>query len=230
MRSNRVLALPIAMLFLLFLFAIVLIFSLVISSAFRALGFSPFVTITIFFLALLGSTVNIPLYSKETKQPVRSVPDNPLMNFLYPDRRGNREKMYEIVETTVSINLGGAVIPILVSVYLVSAHPDLWIQFIVGILVVSSISYRFSKIIPNVGISLPLFIPPIIAALIAIILPGPDTILAFVSGVTGVLIGADVMNLTKIDKLQSKMMSIGGAGTFDGIFLTGIVSVLIAAI
>jgi uncharacterized membrane protein len=51
--------------------------------------------------------------------------------------------------------------------------------------------------------------------------------LAYISGVIGVLLGADLLNLRKVTKLGAPMMSIGGAGTFDGIFLTGIISVLL---
>jgi uncharacterized membrane protein len=46
-------------------------------------------------------------------------------------------------------------------------------------------------------------------------------------GVVGVLIGADLLNLGKVSKLGAPILSIGGAGTFDGIFLTGLISVLL---
>ena len=43
-----------------------------------------------------------------------------------------------------------------------------------------------------------------------------------------VKIGADLMNLDKIKKLGAPVASIGGAGTFDGIFSTGVLAVLLA--
>jgi uncharacterized membrane protein len=46
----------------------------------------------------------------------------------------------------------------------------------------------------------------------------------------GTLIGADLTNLDKIRGLGAPVASIGGAGTFDGIFLTGILAVLLASI
>lgn len=216
------------MMFFLFFLIILLILSVVITSVFRALGFSPWTTITIFFLVLFGSTINIPIYSKRVQQPVRTSRSGFMMDFLYP--RFEKESRYREIKTTVAVNLGGAIIPLLISFYLIYTNLDLIFQFAFGILIVALISYRFSRVVPRMGISLPLFIPPMIAAIVAIALPGADTIIAFVSGVTGVLIGADLMNLDKISELGSSMMSIGGAGTFDGIFLTGIVSVLIAAI
>jgi len=52
--------------------------------------------------------------------------------------------------------------------------------------------------------------------------------LAYVTGSLGTLIGADLLNLDKIQGLGAPVASIGGAGTFDGIFLTGILAVLLA--
>ena len=52
--------------------------------------------------------------------------------------------------------------------------------------------------------------------------------IAYISGVMGTLIGADLMNLGRLSELGAPVASIGGAGTFDGIFLTGIVAVLLA--
>jgi len=56
----------------------------------------------------------------------------------------------------------------------------------------------------------------------------PSPVIAYVSGVIGVLLGGDVLNLAKVTQYKSEMLSIGGAGTFDGIFLTGIISVLLS--
>jgi len=226
-RKNTIFALPLAMIFFIFLLILLLVLSILISSVFRALGFSPLTTITIFFFSLFGSAVNIPIYSKKIRKTVEKTPSAFLDSFLYPERVNE----YRVKETIIAVNLGGAIIPLIISIYLVYSHPYLWLQFLIGIFIVSSASYRFSRVVPMIGISLPIFIPPILAALIAIILPGsPNTVLAFVSGVCGVLIGADLLNLDKICELRSRTMSIGGAGTFDGIFLTGIVAVLIAAI
>ncbi len=54
--------------------------------------------------------------------------------------------------------------------------------------------------------------------------------LAYISGSLGTLIGADLLNLDKLQGLGAPIASIGGAGTFDGIFLTGIVAVLVASL
>jgi hypothetical protein len=72
-------------------------------------------------------------------------------------------------------------------------------------------------------------IPPLCAALVALILtPAQAPLTAYVSGTMGTLIGADLLNLHRIAGLRAPVASIGGAGTFDGIFVTGIVAVLLA--
>jgi uncharacterized membrane protein len=54
--------------------------------------------------------------------------------------------------------------------------------------------------------------------------------LAYIAGSLGTLIGADLTNLSKVRGLGAPVASIGGAGTFDGIFLTGILAVLLASL
>jgi uncharacterized membrane protein len=83
--------------------------------------------------------------------------------------------------------------------------------------------------VPGLGIALPAFIPPILSALLAWLLaPAQAPMVAYISGSFGVLIGADLLNLRNLAALRAPVVSIGGAGTFDGIFLTGIIAVLLA--
>ena len=58
--------------------------------------------------------------------------------------------------------------------------------------------------------------------------PRTTHVIAYVGGVLGTLIGADLTNLHLVANLGAPVASIGGAGTFDGVFLTGIVAVLLA--
>jgi uncharacterized membrane protein len=77
----------------------------------------------------------------------------------------------------------------------------------------------------------PVLAPPLITAVVAVLLSrrlaGP---LAYVSGSLGTLIGADLLNLDKLHGLGAPIASIGGAGTFDGIFVTGILAALLAGL
>jgi len=80
-----------------------------------------------------------------------------------------------------------------------------------------------------IGIGMPVFIAPVVAVITAVLLePANAAPLAFSSGVLGVLLGADILHLADIRAMGVRVASIGGAGTFDGIFLTGIIAVLLA--
>ena len=99
---------------------------------------------------------------------------------------------------------------------------------LLGIAIVTTLSYYFSRPIPGVGIAMPIFIAPICAAMVGLILsPDQSAPLAYISGTLGVLIGADLLHLKEIPKLGAPNASIGGAGTFDGSFITGIVAALL---
>lgn len=52
--------------------------------------------------------------------------------------------------------------------------------------------------------------------------------LAYVWGVLGTLIGADLTNLGAVQEIIAPIASIGGAGTFDGVFLSSTIAVLLA--
>jgi uncharacterized membrane protein len=84
--------------------------------------------------------------------------------------------------------------------------------------------------VPGIGIAIPSLVPPIIAATVALLVARANVAaVAYVSGSLGTLIGADLLNLGKVQGLGAPVVSIGGAGTFDGVFLTGILAVLLAS-
>jgi uncharacterized membrane protein len=226
MNDRKLIYLPLALPFFFILLFLVIFFPFIMSGAFRVLGFDPRIAITLFFLSLLGSMINIPLHTVYTHGEVTTTRLKSFFGLIYPEVR----REYRVRKTTIAINLGGALIPIFISIYLVFTHPELWWEFLVGIGVVSAICYKLARLVPGVGITMPGLIPPLIAALIALLLPGdPATATAYVSGVIGVLLGADLLHLNKASKSGARVLSIGGAGTFDGIFLTGIISVILAA-
>ncbi|MBM4128577.1 MAG: DUF1614 domain-containing protein, partial [Nitrospira sp.] len=121
----------------------------------------------------------------------------------------------------------GAILPVLLCIYLLTFASIKATIFATTITTASS--YLLSKPVRGVGIVMPAFIPPIIAALAALIFAGEHaTPVAYISGVLGTLIGADMLRIPKIKELNAPFISIGGAGVFDGIFLVGIISVLLA--
>jgi uncharacterized membrane protein len=125
------------------------------------------------------------------------------------------------------VNVGGAIVPSLISLYLLFTS-GLLIRGALGIAIVTVIVHRLARPIPGVGIAVPLFVPPLIAAAIGLLLaPEQAPALAYIAGTMGCLIGADLLNLHRLVGLGAPIASIGGAGTFDGIFFTGVIAVLL---
>ncbi len=220
------LALPFIILFLLFILFLAVVVQIGAATyAFHRLGFSFTQALQILLLSLLGSFINIPI--KEIKTEFIYSPPRVVsffgFKYIIPAIKFERK-------TIIAVNFGGAVVPTFVSVYLITQNLDP-IKIMLGISVVALISYLFAKPIQGLGIAIPAFIPPIVSALTAILLdPINAPKLAYISGTLGVLIGADILNLKKVYKLGAPVVSIGGAGTFDGIFLTGIISVLLVSL
>jgi uncharacterized membrane protein len=195
----------------------------IISNVFQALGLPPSLAFMALLASFLGSYINIPLAEVESGGgALPEVVGHYGMRYRIPVR-------YQTGKTTVAINVGGAIVPTLISLYVLSHFPQVMLGALIGIAIVAIVVNRFARPIPGLGIATPMFIPPIIAAICGWSLGGHHAdAVAYVSGVIGTLIGADLMNLRKIGGLGAPVASIGGAGTFDGIFLTGIVAVLLA--
>jgi uncharacterized membrane protein len=175
------------------------------------------------FASLIGSYVNIPLFYLQS----RPVASNQVIDFF------GIQYVVPVAEwqgTIVAVNVGGCVIPVLLSLYILIKY-DLWALGAVGTAIVAVITHQLATPVHGVGIALPIFVPPIVTAIVAVLLSRPYAgPLAYVSGSLGVLIGADLSNLSKVASLGAPVASIGGAGTFDGIFLTGVLAVLLASI
>jgi uncharacterized membrane protein len=130
--------------------------------------------------------------------------------------------------TIVAVNVGGAVIPTLLSLYLLFVH-RLFVGGAIAVAIVGGISHALARPVAGKGITMPVWAPPIAAAVTALLLaPDAAPALAYAAGSLGTLLGADVANLGRLRELRAPLVSIGGAGTFDGIFLTGIFAVLLA--
>ncbi|KYK31654.1 MAG: DUF1614 domain-containing protein [Theionarchaea archaeon] len=228
---DRMIQTPLNPLFFLLLLLLPLflgiLFINVISISFAKLGFPPSLAFVLLFGSLIGSFINIPITELETEGNVLSYKPSTRLWFL-PQPVVERR----IVRTVIAANVGGAVIPVLISVFLIVKFPQMFIPIVIGTTICVVVSYTFSKPIPGMGIAMPVFLAPLTSAVVAVVLSilFPETmrtVIAYTSGVLGVLIGADLLNLGKIKKLGAPTASIGGAGTFDGIFLTGILAVLL---
>jgi len=233
--NNRMIYLPfgifaILLLVLLLWVSVTLLFFGALSTAFTKMGFSWSDALLLLAASLVGDGMNIPLFPLESKIP--AVRETFVRSFGMVYRVPVVKTMTD--KTTVAVNVGGAIIPVLVSAYLLIDFPQVAPYALAGTAIVTLVTHSVAKPIRGLGIATPIFIPPLAAALSAIILtaafcPIPECrfVTAYVGGVLGSLIGADLLNLNRISDLGAPVASIGGAGTFDGIFMTGVIAVLI---
>ena len=204
-------------------------FSGAVLMAFHRLGLPPGVAITLFIFALVGSFINIPIAEEVTYEPVIRVREIGFFGILYPMPYFDWEER----KTVIAVNVGGALVPLSIVLYelfrLVRlGEYGLLLNTLLAVFIASLLSNAVARPVRGLGIAMPTLFPPLIAVLLGWLLgDGNPTLVAYVSGTLGVLIGADLMNWEKIKRLGAPMVSIGGAGTFDGIFLAGVIAVLL---
>lgn len=189
--------------------------------AFDKLGLSSHSAVLLLFTSLFGSLINLPLFSVKAEGPAVPPPE-PFRSLLRLPRLEFTGK------TLITVNVGGCLVPLAFSGYLLQHHSLKLLTVISAVAIVTAVCRLASRPVPGVGIGLPLFVAPVVAAIVSILIdPEQSAPLAYISGTLGVLIGADLSRLGDIRKMGTPFASIGGAGTFDGIFLSGIVAVLL---
>ncbi len=213
-----------SILVVLFIGLIILIQLRVLRYAYMRLGVGPGAALLLLFGSLIGSYFNIPI----TVLPGETVRSGQVIDFF------GMQYVVPLVQqwpgTVLAVNVGGAVIPTLMSTYLVLRY-QLWVKATIAVIAIAVIIHAMATPVHGLGIAVPVFGPVVATAILAFILSREYAApLAYIGGSMGTLIGADLSNLGKITGLGAPVASIGGAGTFDGIFLTGILAVLLAGI
>jgi uncharacterized membrane protein len=203
---------------------IILIQLRILRYAYMKLGVGPGAALALLFGSLIGSYFNIPI----TILPGQMVKTGEIVDFF------GMQYVIPMVQqwpgTVLAVNVGGAVIPTLMSTYLVFRY-QLWGKATVAVIAIAVIIHMMATPVHGLGIAVPVFGPVLATAILAFLLSREYAApLAYIGGSMGTLIGADLSNLDKISGLGAPVASIGGAGTFDGIFLTGILAVLLAGI
>ncbi len=240
---------------MLLLFALPLLFAFVyfglVRTAFQTLGLSREGALLFLIASLVGGMINIPL---SRRRIFIEDPRNRQLNawirwFLpyihyYPPL---------VKEQIIAINVGGALIPIIFSLYLLTRPQTNLVAALLATLGVTIVAKLLARPVPGLGITMPAFVAPIVAAGLAFLLLGGTTHgaapVAYIAGALGTLIGADLLNLPQVIRAgllaagprytwpflpqrtpasewpgKPQVLSIGGAGVFDGIFLTAIVA------
>jgi uncharacterized membrane protein len=195
----------------------------VISYAFDKIGVPSEALFSLLLLSWVGSWVNIPL----ARLPVEgSMPEGGVIRVF--GQRYVVPRWREPQHMILAVNVGGAVVPALLSLYLLT-QALAPLRVVLATAAVTLLMYRLARPVAGVGIVVPMLLPPLSAALAALILvPQQAPLAAYVAGTMGTLIGGDLLHVRQVTKLATPVASIGGAGTFDGVFLTGIIAVLLA--
>jgi uncharacterized membrane protein len=207
----------------LFVIVIILIHFGVLSYAYMRLGLSFGTALLLLWGSLFGSYFNIPV-AELAGQQVESGREIVYfgMHYVVPI-------VVQWPGTVIAVNVGGALIPSMMAAYLLFKD-RLWVQGALATAGVAVVCHWLAQPVPGIGIAVPVFAPAVATAIVALLLSRQYAAqLAYIGGSLGTLIGADLLNLDKINGLEAPIASIGGAGTFDGIFVTSILAVLLAS-
>ena len=203
---------------------IILVQLRILRYAYMRLGVGPGTALLLLLGSLIGSYFNIP---------IAMLPGPPVSSGQIIEFYGMRYVVPLVTSwpgTVLAVNVGGAVIPALMSAYLVLRY-QLWLKATIATAAIAFVIHAMATPVQGIGIAVPVFVPVVTTAILAFILSRDYAApLAYIGGSMGTLIGSDLLNLDKISTLGAPIASIGGAGTFDGIFLTGILAVLLAGI
>lgn len=204
------------------------------SQALANLHLSPTVALPVIVLILLGGLVNIPVSRIE-----RGVDQPTAQNFVYTSMGWIPVVRRQPTQTIIAINLGGCIIPALLAIYetaFVATHsPGAVLSLAVAVIANVGVCYLVARPVPGIGIAMPSFASPAVAIGVTWLLlwhPAFAEIrapVAFVAGVSGPLIGADLLHLRNFARMSAGMISIGGAGTFDGIVVSGMLAALLTS-
>jgi len=194
-----------------------------IGEAFLRLGISPALIFWLLVITLVGSLVNIPIHTFENRQLV----GEQVISYFGMRYRVPRQERAQA--SILAVNVGGALIPLALSVYLIS-QINFGVSLPILLAVVTVLVNRLARPVRGMGIGVPGLVPPLVAALGAYLLCAPElrAPCAYIASTMGILIGADLLNLKQIRQLGAPVASIGGAGTFDAIFFSGIIAVLLS--
>lgn len=216
------------LIFFMLLVLLPFVFGQVFTAALIKLKLEPTTALLVVISIFMGSTINIPVKRISRTEPV---PVDPLAIFglsgWWPAPQQVRR------ETVIAVNVGGCLIPVTLAIYETAHVAAAGVKPLTGLLLAiflnTMVCYWMAKPIEGIGIAMPGLFPALLAAVSALLfVPDQAPPVAFVAGVLGPLIGADLLHLPDIEKIAPSIASIGGAGTFDGIVLSGIVAAYLA--
>ncbi|AKJ64757.1 DUF1614 domain-containing protein [Kiritimatiella glycovorans] len=217
---------------LILFFVLILLFPLfladIMSTALMRLGLSPRTSLLLVVGIFVGGMMNIPV-KKIPRDEVYEINPSGLLGLDRLFHHSAALRPY----TLIAVNVGGCVIPVLIAAYellrLAGLPGGVLMTGLVGIALNTAVCYYLARPVSGIGIAMPAFVPGLVAAAYALLFaPEAAPAVAFTAGVLGPLIGADLLHLREIGRVSTGFASIGGAGTFDGIVISGLLAALLA--
>ncbi len=233
-----------AILFLLALFFLFIFLPVsIVTEAFSRLGVTPGQGILLLLAILLGRAVNIPIY---TSQRLVMVSRSSSVEFSQDPFGASRiqieQPSNELKRQEFVVNLGGCVLPVILSATFLlrlvlngngEGLPADMIMVWAGVcsLIVAVACYALVRPDAVHGLRIPLFVPALITLVTVLLLSPREVapIVAYMSGTLGTIIGAcvaPVLTPRIRHSIGAPVVSLGGSGTFGGIFLAGVLAVI----
>ena len=192
---------------------------------------------------LLTSVIEIPIYRFRTKKPGYSTLEAACIGDFYgvpisEEMQADNERTYK---TQVTLNVGGFIIPLLFSVYLLLNYSTLLLEISLAILLMALFSYMLLEVKAGVGIVIPSYVGIFAIPLALILAPevqaeaqaGNTAIagLIFILAIFGILLGLliTVATLSR-EEVGSAFFNLGGIGSFQPIYLISILALLIGTV
>lgn len=230
--------------YLTLLFPVILVSHGFLAAAFSALGLNPLEGLAVSLLMLLASLAFSPVNVVVRELGSGVVRVEYRAGYVYYFGIPIPVVSRVVVEDKVylAVNVGGAVIPVTASAVMLalasSAAPQAVPGILAATLATSVVVYLAARPVPGVGIVVPSLLPPITAGLASAALLGSSPVVlpgAYIAGTLGSLLGADVFRLARdfrvlTTRFGARLISIGGAGVFDGVYLSGLVAIVVGAL
>lgn len=186
---------------------------------------------------LLTSVIEFPIYRFRTKKPEYSKKEAMCIGEIYgvpvaEEMQENNERTYK---TRVTLNMGGFIIPLFFSFYLLRSYSTFLLEVAMSVLLMALFSYMLSEVKAGVGIIVPSYVGIFAIPLGLILAPesGNTTIagLIFVSAIFGILLGILIRLATlPREEVGSAFFNIGGIGSFHSIYLIALLALLIGTV
>lgn len=194
---------------------------------------------------LLTSVIEIPIYRFRTKKPGYSALEAACIGDFYgvpisEEIQADNERTYK---TQVTLNVGGFIIPLLFSVYLLLNYSTLLLEIALAILLMTLFSYMLLEVKAGVGIVIPSYVGVFAIPLALILAPevqaeaqaqaGNTAIagLIFILAIFGILLGLLITVATQSrEEVGSAFFNLGGVGSFQPIYLISVLALLIGTV